>query len=51
VIVNLRLMPDVIEGQEVLVTAQIRGQETAINQQITSILLSTSFPKKDQRAA
>ena len=36
VVVNLRLMPDVIEGQEVLVTAQIRGQEAAINQQITS---------------
>ncbi len=36
VIVNLGLMPDVIEGQEVLVTAQVRGQEAAINQQITS---------------
>lgn len=36
VTVNIRLMPDVIEGQEVLVTAQMRGQEAAINQQITS---------------
>jgi len=36
VIFNVRLVPDVIEGQEVLVTAQIRGQEAAINQQITS---------------
>jgi len=34
--VNVKLMPDVIEGQEVLVTAQVRGQEAAINQQITS---------------
>jgi TonB-dependent receptor len=36
IVVNVRLMPDVIEGQEVLVTAQVRGQEAAINQQITS---------------
>lgn len=33
---NVKLLPDVIEGQEVLVTAQVRGQEAAINQQITS---------------
>jgi len=36
VLVNVSVMPDVIEGQEVLVTAQVRGQEAAINQQITS---------------
>ncbi len=35
-LINVRLLPDVIEGQEVLVTAQARGQEAAINQQLTS---------------
>jgi TonB-dependent receptor len=36
VVVNVRIVPDVIEGSEVVVTAQMRGQEAAINQQITS---------------
>ena len=35
-VIDVRLMPDVIEGQEVLITAQVRGQVAAINQQITS---------------
>ncbi|MBI5473840.1 MAG: TonB-dependent receptor [Ignavibacteriae bacterium] len=35
-IVNLRLEPDVIEGEEVIVTAQMRGQQAAINQQINA---------------
>jgi len=34
--VNARLSPDVIEGAEVVVTGQMRGQVAAINQQITS---------------
>lgn len=33
---NNSLMPDVIEGQEVIITAQARGQNAAINQQLTS---------------
>jgi TonB-dependent receptor len=33
---DVTLVPDVIEGQEVLVTAQARGQVAAINQQLTS---------------
>jgi TonB-dependent receptor len=33
---NLQLKPTVIEGKEVVVTAQMRGQMAAINQQITS---------------
>lgn len=33
---NSALLPDVLEGEEVLVTAQARGQIAAINQQITS---------------
>lgn len=33
---NTSLTPDVLEGEEVLVTAQARGQIAAINQQITS---------------
>jgi len=32
--VNATLLPDVIEGQEVVITAQARGQLSAINQQI-----------------
>ncbi|NUN71350.1 MAG: carboxypeptidase-like regulatory domain-containing protein, partial [Bacteroidetes bacterium] len=34
--VNAALLPDVIEGQEVVITAQARGQLSAINQQIKS---------------
>ena len=33
---NIRLSPAVIMGQEVVVTAQLRGQMAAINQQLTS---------------
>jgi len=33
---NIRLVPDVIEGTEVVVTGQQRGQMAAINQQLTS---------------
>jgi TonB-dependent receptor len=33
---NLQMKPTVIEGKEVLVTAQMRGQIAAINQQLTS---------------
>jgi TonB-dependent receptor len=33
---DAKLAPDVIEGQEVLVTGQARGQSAAINQQLTS---------------
>jgi len=32
----IRLVPDVIEGEEIVVTGQLRGQLAAINQQITS---------------
>jgi TonB-dependent receptor len=35
-VVDVKLVADVIEGQEVLVTAQMRGQVAAINQQLTS---------------
>jgi TonB-dependent receptor len=35
-ILNARLLADMIEGEEVVVTAQRRGQHAAINQQITS---------------
>jgi TonB-dependent receptor len=35
-ILNVRLAPEVIEGAEVVVTAQMRGQNAAINQQLTS---------------
>lgn len=35
-VVNAELVPDVLEGEEILVTAQMRGQVAAINQQITS---------------
>jgi TonB-dependent receptor len=34
--VNIRLAPDVIEGTEVVVTGQRKGQMAAINQQLTS---------------
>jgi len=33
---DVRLVPDILEGEEVVVTAQARGQVAAINQQITS---------------
>jgi TonB-dependent receptor len=33
---NVRLRPIVIEGQEVVITAQMRGQMAAINRQVTS---------------
>jgi TonB-dependent receptor len=33
---NVRLRPVVIEGQEVVITAQMRGQVAAINRQVTS---------------
>ena len=33
---TFRLLPDVLEGQEIVVTAQARGQIAAINQQISS---------------
>ncbi len=36
VILNAPLVPDVIEGQEVIITAQARGQLSAINQQLKS---------------
>lgn len=35
-IVNVQLAPDVLEGEEVVITAQARGQIAAINQQLTS---------------
>ncbi|MEW5800217.1 MAG: TonB-dependent receptor [Bacteroidota bacterium] len=34
--INVSLIPDVIEGNEVIITAQARGQVAAINQQLTS---------------
>lgn len=34
--INASLIPDVIEGNEVIITAQARGQVAAINQQLTS---------------
>lgn len=33
---SIRLVPDVLEGEEILITAQARGQVAAINQQISS---------------
>jgi TonB-dependent receptor len=33
---DARLVPDVVQGEEVVITAQRRGQNAAINQQITS---------------
>ena len=36
VTINFRLAADVIQGAEVIVTAQMRGQVAAVNQQITS---------------
>ena len=33
---EFRLLPQAIEGQEVIITAQARGQNTAINQQLAS---------------
>jgi len=36
IIVDFRLIYDVVEGQEVLITAQAEGQVAAINQQISS---------------
>jgi TonB-dependent receptor len=36
VTLNPALIPDVLEGNEVVITAQVRGQVAAINQQITS---------------
>jgi len=38
-VVNAALVPDVIEGQEVVITAQARGQLSAINQQLKSTTL------------
>lgn len=35
-VVNASLVPDVLEGNEVVITAQARGQVAAINQQLTS---------------
>ena len=35
-VINIQLKPQVIQGEEVVVTAQMRGQNAAINQQITS---------------
>jgi len=35
-VVNVALLPDIILGEEVVVTAQVRGQMAAINQQISS---------------
>jgi TonB-dependent receptor len=34
--INVQLKPAIIEGEEVIVTAQMRGQNAAINQQLTS---------------
>jgi len=36
IIIDVKLKPEVIEGQEIVVTAQLSGQAAAINQQITS---------------
>ncbi len=36
IVLNIRLEPDVIEGEEVIVTAQMRGQQAAINQQVNA---------------
>ena len=36
VVLNVQMKPQVIQGEEVVVTAQMRGQIAAINQQITS---------------
>ena len=36
VALNIKLQPSVIQGEEVVVTAQMRGQIAAMNQQITS---------------
>ena len=33
---NISLPPEYVQGQEVVVTAQARGQQAAINQQLTS---------------
>jgi hypothetical protein len=35
-VINARLLPDVIEGEVVVITAQARGQMAAINQQVSS---------------
>lgn len=35
-ILNIQLLPSVIQGEEVVITAQLRGQMEAINQQISS---------------
>jgi TonB-dependent receptor len=35
-VLNVQLKPAIIQGEEVVVTAQMRGQNAAINQQITS---------------
>ncbi|MFZ4622105.1 MAG: TonB-dependent receptor domain-containing protein [Bacteroidota bacterium] len=40
VIVNAPLAPDVIEGQEVVITAQARGQLSAMNQQLKSVTMT-----------
>jgi TonB-dependent receptor len=37
---NFRLMPQTIAGEEVIVTAQARGQQSAINQQLASNRIS-----------
>jgi len=36
VVLNVQLKPSIIQGEEVVVTAQMRGQIAAMNQQITS---------------
>ncbi len=38
-IVNASLIPDVIEGQEVVITAQARGQLSAMNQQLKAVTM------------
>jgi len=54
---NFKLKPTVIQGQEVVVTAQMRGQDAAINQQLTSNTIMTVVSKDriqglpDQNAA
>ncbi len=38
-ILNASLIPDVIEGQEVVITAQARGQLSAMNQQLKAVTM------------
>lgn len=38
-IINMALKPAVLQGQEVIITAQMKGQQAAINQQVNSMAI------------